>query len=192
MGGSGSGKSFIAKYMVSKLNGLFIEADKVGHELLKDTNVINELVDCFGEGILHEGLIDRRTLGQKVFGSQEALAKLNAIMHPKMYKLIEKMIVLSKEKFIILEAAVMIEARFYELVDQLLWVDCEIGVRQDRLVKFRQIDPDRAEKMIHSTKRPYDQYATDKIDTTNGFDAIQHILDLKLLAYEEAYNESLI
>lgn len=192
IGGSGTGKTYIANYIKNVLNASFIEADKIGHDLLEDSGIIKLLTETFGISILKDGIIDRHILGTIVFNDSNELRKLNHIMHPAMYKVIQQTIKSSQTDFVILEAAVMIEAHFYELVDQMLWVDCSNEIRLERLIQLRHIDETKALGMIDSTKGDYHLYAKDYINTTDGFDAIKENLDMKLRAYEEAYNETLL
>jgi dephospho-CoA kinase len=86
-GGIGSGKSTVASFLAG-LGATVIDIDRVWHEGLgTDSGLRQQIVDAFGEGILTpHGDIDRRELGAIVFGNDEALAKLNGIMHPWMYK----------------------------------------------------------------------------------------------------------
>jgi dephospho-CoA kinase len=86
-GGIGSGKSTVASFLAG-LGATVIDIDRVWHEGLgADSELRQQIVDAFGDGILTpHGDIDRRELGAIVFGNDEALARLNSIMHPWMYK----------------------------------------------------------------------------------------------------------
>jgi dephospho-CoA kinase len=86
-GGIGSGKSTVAGFLAG-LGATVIDVDKVWHEgLATDSELRQQIVNAFGDGILTpDGEIDRRELGQVVFGDAKALARLNGIMHPWMYK----------------------------------------------------------------------------------------------------------
>jgi len=86
-GGIGSGKSTVAGFLAG-LGATVIDVDKVWHEALKpDTEIWQQIVAAFGTGILTpDREIDRNKLGKIVFGNPEALARLNNIMHPWMYK----------------------------------------------------------------------------------------------------------
>ena len=81
-----------------------------------------EVVSAFGEEVLTAGgEIDRRKLGPIVFGDPEALRQLNAITHPKIYRLADESIrKLAEEgrEVAVLEAALLIEAG---------WTPLEIG-----------------------------------------------------------------
>lgn len=83
-GGIGSGKSTVSRFL-KELGAVVIDADKVGHELLKpDTDTWREVVDAFGRQVLTpRGEIDRGKLGKIVFGDPRARERLNGITHPR-------------------------------------------------------------------------------------------------------------
>lgn len=89
-GGIGSGKSTVSQFL-EELGAVIIDADKVGHEAFKlNTKSFREVVDAFGEEILTpDGEIDRQKLGKAVFSDPKALAKLNNIVHPRIYDLVK-------------------------------------------------------------------------------------------------------
>lgn len=89
-GGIGSGKSTVSQFL-EELGAVIIDADKVGHEAFEiNTKSFREVVDAFGEEILTpDGEIDRQKLGKAVFSDPKALAKLNNIVHPRIYDLVK-------------------------------------------------------------------------------------------------------
>ena len=108
------------------MGAVIIDADKVGHEAyLPHSETWQEIVNTFGEGVLQpNGEIDRKKLGALVFSNPKNLDKLNAIMHPRMYRMIEERIQGLRQQGIegvVVEAAILIEARWTPLVDQ-VWV----------------------------------------------------------------------
>jgi len=124
-GGIGSGKSAVSQFLVEK-GVTLIDADKIGHAAyLPHTPAWEEVVATFGPTIVGENEeIDRKSLGAIVFSDPDKLAQLNAIMHPKMADMIRKEIINYKNQgieFIILEAAILIEANWLPLVDE-VWV----------------------------------------------------------------------
>lgn len=124
-GGIGTGKSTVSQTL-GDLGAEVINADLVGHQAyLPHQNVWQQVVDAFGRGILADNdEVDRRKLGEIVFGSPEAMQRLNGIVHPWMYRQMEQMIKEHKEKgdsVVVLEAAILIEANWTPLVDQ-VWV----------------------------------------------------------------------
>ena len=135
-GGIGTGKSTVSETL-GQLGAVLINADLVGHEAyLPHKNVWQDMVDAFGaENILGENdEVDRRKLGPIVFGSPEAMAKLNSIVHPWMRKRMEEMIEEERAKgtkVVVLEAAILIESNWNLLADQ-IWVTT---ASEDNVVK---------------------------------------------------------
>lgn len=124
-GGIGSGKTTVAKFLTG-LGTAIIDADKVGHEaLLPGSPVRDEVVAAFGKEILlPDGNINRRALAKNVFSSPKELAKLNRIVHPWMYDTMKSRIEEFRrrgEKVVVLDAAILLEAGWKRLVDE-VWV----------------------------------------------------------------------
>ena len=124
-GGIGSGKSTVSQFL-AELGAVIIDADKVGHEAFKpNTEAWREVVATFGSQILTPSdEIDRKKLGEIVFNNAEAMSRLNHIMHPRMYDMIEAQIEEYRRQgidVVVLEAAVLIEANWTPLADE-VWV----------------------------------------------------------------------
>ena len=124
-GGIGSGKSTVSQFL-AELGVVIIDADEVGHEAFKpDTEIWWEVVAAFGRQILtHKGDIDRGKLGNIVFGSSESLARLNRIMHPRMYDMVETRLEEYRRQgvdAVVLEAPLLLEAGWTPLVDE-VWI----------------------------------------------------------------------
>lgn len=134
-GGIGSGKSVVAQ-MLGALGAVVVDADKVGHQAYApDTDGWREVVAEFGEFILHEDrTVDRAKLGQIVFNDPKALARLNEILHPKMAQMIDRVIKEQSRRGIqavVVEAAILLEAKWQYLVDE-IWV---VVAAEDNVVK---------------------------------------------------------
>lgn len=113
-GGSASGKSSIAKYL-SSLGADIIDCDKLGHEAYKaGTDCYAQILEEFGADLKNEqdNEIDRRKLGAKVFNDKKALEKLEAIVWPEILKMAKKQIQESKKEVIVLDAAVLLAAKW--------------------------------------------------------------------------------
>ena len=124
-GGIGSGKSTVSRFL-SELGAVVLDADKVGHEAYQPgTGTWKEVVAAFGQDIIGaDGSIDRKKLGAIVFGDPAALERLNGIMHPRMYDLMAARIEeygRQGVKVVVLEAAILLEAGWTPLVDE-IWV----------------------------------------------------------------------
>ena len=124
-GGIGSGKSTVSQFL-KELGAVIIDADKVGHEAFKpDTEAWREVVAAFGTEILKpDGEIDRNKLGEIVFANPQALARLNEIMHPRIYARVKALIEEYRQRgvgVVVLEAPLLLEAGWTSVVDE-VWV----------------------------------------------------------------------
>lgn len=98
-GGSGSGKSIVAK-AASDLGFKHIDADLIGHDIiLKPQKAYYEIVKAFGSEILDDNNeINRRKLGEVVFNDAGKLKLLCNITHPA---ITEKILDLLEDRTII-------------------------------------------------------------------------------------------
>ncbi len=124
-GGIGSGKSTVSGFL-SKFGAVIIDADVVGHEVLKtNDDVRRELLATFGWQVINPGgEIDRRELGEIVFSNSQSLAQLNQIMHPRIYEVVKSRLEDCRRQgvaVVVLEAPLLIEADWVSLVDE-VWV----------------------------------------------------------------------
>jgi len=124
-GGIGSGKSTVSQFL-AELGAVILNADEVGHEAFKpDTEIWRKVVAAFGRQILTpDGNIDRKKLGDIVFGNPESLSRLNQIMHPRMYNMVKAQLEEYRQqgtRVVVLEAPLLLEAGWTSLVDE-VWV----------------------------------------------------------------------
>ena len=152
-GGIGSGKS-TASQILGELGAEVIDADKAGHRIyLPDTPAWREIVATFGEGVLApDRTIDRTRLGPIVFSDPEALHKLNAITHGKIFAYIQGQIDYMQQKqairAVVVEAAILLEAGWRSLVDQLWVVVTDIDVAIARLQAYKNFTEEQARARI--------------------------------------------
>jgi dephospho-CoA kinase len=152
-GGIGAGKSTVTQ-MLEELGAAVIDADKVGHQIyLPELPAWREIVDTFGTTVLNaDRTINRQALGKIVFADPEALRTLNRIVHPKMFdrmaELIAELRARGGMKAIVVEAAVLIEANWMPLVDQVWVVMASEAVVVDRLAIQRNLTPEQVRTRI--------------------------------------------
>ena len=125
-GGIGSGKSTAAQ-ILEDLGAAVIRADAVGHDVYRPGTDGWRLVNqAFGPDIIDaQGAIDRKKLGAIVFADREALKRLNAIVHPLIFAEVQRRIddlrAADSSRLIVVEAAILIEANWLPLVDE-VWL----------------------------------------------------------------------
>ena len=170
-GGILSGKSTVSEILAEK-GAVIIDADKIGHQVYKpNTDTWKTLVDTFGEWILKKnGEIDRKRLGDIVFNDPAALTLLNQIVHPPMRKLIESELERLKSegaKVVVLEAAILIEAKWTDLVDEIWVTTAPEYVVIDRLQNRIGLTEQQARARIRSQLPPKEKakHADAIIDT---------------------------
>jgi dephospho-CoA kinase len=142
-GGIGSGKSTISRYLEEFGAGV-IDADKVGHEVLKNgTPAWKDVIAQFGGGVLGaDGEIDRKALGQMVFGNAEARERLNHIMWSRIWEMITARVDEFRGRgipVVVVEAFGLIEAGWDRLVDRVWVVVVSEKSVIERLKKQRQM-----------------------------------------------------
>ena len=158
IGGIGGGKSEVAA-LFKERGALVIDADAVGHELLKDLTVRDRIVERFGAGVLtgvgHQSgspsAIDRKALGAIVFADQKARHDLEAILHPRMRSWFLTVIESERragggtDRCVVLDAAILLEAGWDDLCDLIVFVDSPREERMHRVEAKRGWSPEMFE-----------------------------------------------
>ena len=153
-GSIGTGKSAVTGRL-EQLGAKVINADNVGHDAYTPNSEIwNEVVRAFGDGILEDGrAIDRKKLGALVFSDPQQLAKLNAIMHPRMARMVDDRIQQFRSDgapVVVVEAALMFEAGWETLVDEVWVVDSPLELVLKRLYARNGMDGAEVRRRIES------------------------------------------
>ncbi len=137
VGGIGAGKSIAAAELVA-LGCRLIDADAIGHALLDEPDVQSELKNRWGEDIFDsQGRVNRAAVGKIVFADRAELEAINAVMHPRMRRRMEREIAKAKSapavEAVVLDAAVLFEAGWDDLCTCVIFVDAPEDVRLRRL-----------------------------------------------------------
>jgi dephospho-CoA kinase len=154
-GGIGSGKSTVTRFL-EELGAPIIDADKVGHAIYApDGPAHSDVIAAFGRGILaSDGTIDRKKLGPIVFADADALKRLNSIVHPKMFarmrELIEHLRAGGEHNPIVVEAAILIEANWQALFDEIWLVIASKARVVERIERDRGWKPEQTEARIQA------------------------------------------
>jgi dephospho-CoA kinase len=178
IGGCGSGKSEVSNLFKKDFNAYIIDADEIAHDVIKkDSKAYEKIVKHFGKHILDDyGNIDRGKLGQLVFNDERELQLLTDITHPfineKIKSIIDKLKKENKYCYIVLEITALGKGEIYSLIDEYWYIYCDIDVRMERLLKYRNISTKSAMNIISKqlSDEDFRKHADVIIDNSNTLD----------------------
>lgn len=141
IGGMGSGKSRVAAEL-ERHGGCIISGDQLGHEALGRPEIRDQVVRLWGAEILAEdGAVNRRRLATKVFNHPAELRKLEGLVFPGIERRVREEIARAaadpQVSFVVMDAAVMLEAGWNNVCDWIVYVHAPRAVRLKRLAEQR-------------------------------------------------------
>jgi dephospho-CoA kinase len=141
VGGIGSGKSRVTR-ILADAGAFVISGDELAHEALRQPEVREQVVRRWGPQVLGEdGEVRRRALGSIVFGDAAELRALEALVHPWIeHRIREEMDKARRDPstpLVVLDAAVMLEAGWDGVCDELVYVDVPRELRLRRIAEQR-------------------------------------------------------
>lgn len=153
-GGIGSGKSEVLAYLREHTRCRVIIADRLAHELEEPEGVCyGRIVALLGREILGaDGRIDKAKMAGKIFGSAKLLAQVNAIVHPAVKE--EIMAAIEAERaagrvdYLFIEAALLIEEGYGQIVDEMWYIHVDEQTRRERLKRSRGYSDGKIDSII--------------------------------------------
>jgi dephospho-CoA kinase len=138
-GGIGSGKSLVGE-IFNRLGIPVFNADTEAKIITNnDFDVIQKLKSEFGNDIYFDDEIDRKKLASIIFNDQNALTKVNAIIHPKVREYFNKwMNQYTDVPYVVEEAAILFESNAYKEMDFTINVHADELLRINRVVERDQ------------------------------------------------------
>ena len=155
-GGVGAGKSAILSYIREHYKCRIYLADEVAHLVKrKGEECYYELVKLLGEEVLDEdGEIHKGKMAAMIFAEDALLERVNEIVHPQVRLYLEKRIAEAREsdevELLFIEAALLIEAGYKEIVDELWYIYAEEEVRKKRLIQSRGYSPEKIAQIMEA------------------------------------------
>lgn len=148
-GNIATGKS-VVRQMLQHLGAYTIDADSLTHRAMAPgAPAYKPIVETFGQFILDaEKNIDRTMLGNIVFARPDALAKLEAIVHPVVGQAIATLITRSTQSVIVIEAIKLLEGDLGKAVDEVWVVDASPDTQIKRLTGPRKMSEADAKQRI--------------------------------------------
>ncbi len=186
MGGIGSGKSEVLKYMQEKHNAVIIEADKIAHDILfNDEKVKAEVKKIFPEAFDGDE-INSDKIAEIAFNDPNKLDVLNELTHPPTINEIIKQISNAITKYVVVESALFLGEEVADLTDELWFIYCDKKERIRRLVETRGYSKEKAVAIIANqpNDEDYNSAADEFIDNTGSFDKTIEQVDFALSTME--------
>lgn len=148
-GNIATGKTTVAQMLVA-LDAEHIDADRVAHEMMAPGEpAYAAVVEDFGGKILaDDGTIDRRALGAIVFNDAEALAHLEADVHPPTIAEVNRRIACSNAPVVVVEAIKLLESGMAEQYDAIWVTTCPREQQIRRLMDDRNMSRSDAEQRV--------------------------------------------
>ncbi len=184
-GGIGSGKSTVAQ-MLGELGAPIIDADKVAHTTYApDGAAYAGVIAAFGTDVVApDRTIDRKKLGAIVFGNPDRLNKLTSIVWPATFAAIRAKIAELRasgaKNPIVVEAAILIEASWTPLFDEIWLVRASHEQMVARIERQRGLKPAETEARIRAqlSDRERAKYASAVIDNNGSLENLREVLGL--------------
>lgn len=171
-GNIGCGKSSLSNILIDKFD--IIDADIISRHIFEDKELLQSVFVNFGESIKNsDGSLNRKALGNIVFNDDKKLVLLNSLTHPKIKQEIKwkiKEIELLKKEVVIIDAALLVEGGYLDIIDKLIVITCNERVQIDRIQNRDNCTKEEAISRIKSQmnqeeKIKYSDYTIDNSGT---------------------------
>ena len=190
-GGVGAGKSKLLEYIGRHYLCEIYLADEVAHRVkARGTACYEQLVELLGEGILQEnGEIDKGAMAARIFGDAGLLERVNAIVHPAVREYLLERLEEARQRreveLFFVEAALLIEAGYGDLVDEMWYIYAGEDVRRERLAAGRGYSQEKIGKIMGNqlTEEEFRQGCDFVIDNSGGLEDSFRQIDIKLEAF---------
>lgn len=150
-GTTGSGKT-TALGVLKAHGGLVLDCDKIYHRLLKTDEHLLMLIENTFPGVVNNGRLDRKKLGERVFGDPIALMNLNGITHGCVHEKVIEKLMHTRKPFAAIDAIALFESGINTLCDYTVAVTASEEVRVQRLLKREKITEEYARSRIAAQK----------------------------------------
>ena len=153
-GSSGSGKTTVAKILSEELKAKTINADEIVRQMqIEGTKYYEEIVRAFGAIILEKnGDLNRKKLAEIIFQDESKKEKIDNITYEYVVEEIKVKLKEIKEKYIIIDAPLLIESKLNEICDIVIAVVSDKEDQIKRICKRDDIEEKNAKMRIQAQK----------------------------------------
>jgi dephospho-CoA kinase len=150
-GGIGSGKTTVTQ-LFTALNVPVIDADEIAHQLVEPGQpALEKIKEAFGTGfVTAEGVLDRKKMRDCIFSDSHAKQKLEAILHPMIYSVIQSKLTQLHAPYCIICVPLLFETKMENIADRILVVDCPVEQQIERVKKRENMTIEKIQAIIES------------------------------------------
>ena len=190
-GGVGAGKTEILNYIRRHYKCEIYLADRVAEQLQEPGTVCFEsLVALLGREIVgRDGRLDRGRMAQMIFGNPALLDQVNGIVHPAVKEFLTEKLEQARAsgqvELFFVEAALLIEAGYRGLVDELWYVYADEASRRGRLTEQRGYSEEKISRIMASqlAEEKFRENCDFVIDNSGSLEESLRQIDRKLEAF---------
>lgn len=190
-GGIGAGKSELLRYIQKHYRCEIYLADQVAHTVKEPgTPCFDRLVELLGRDIVGgDGQIDRAAMAEKIFSDESLLQKVNDILHPAVKEFLLERLEAARSsgeaELFFVEAALLIEAGYGGLVDEMWYVYADEEVRRERLRRDRGYSTERIDNVLRRqlSEEAFREGCDFVIDNSGSLEESCRQIDRKLEAF---------
>ena len=143
-GNIGSGKTTVCKIFEVLGIPVFYADDAAKDVMVADAELIGGIKQTFGnQAYFEDGTLNRKHIAGIVFNDKEQLAKLNALVHPAVFRAFDKWVLNQKgAPYVLKEAAILFESGSYKKCDRAIMVTAPLDLRIKRVTSRDGITAD--------------------------------------------------
>jgi dephospho-CoA kinase len=182
-GGIGSGKSTVARLLADH-GAMIVDADAIAREVVAPGQpALDEIAAAFGPDVVApDGTLDRARLASIVFGDDEALARLNAITHPRIAERSAELLAQAPEDAVVVYDMPLLVEQGPSAVqgwDLVIVVDSSDDIRLERLIA-RGMEPQDARRRMDAQASRAERSAVADIvlDNSGSHEGLEAQVDL--------------
>ena len=191
-GGAGAGKSLLLNHLRETYGANVIVCDRVAEELQAPGGpCCGPMIALLGDDVVREdGTFDRAKIAAMVFHDEKMLRDLNAIVHPAVMEEVKRRIALSEGRLTVIESALLLEAGYREICDEVWYVYARDDIRAARLAAGRGYTKERIRAVFAAQKDDafYREQCDYVIDNTDGPDSMYEQADRGLREHGFMYD----
>lgn len=150
-GGTGCGKTTLLRE-AETLGALCIDCDALYHHLLEADKRLLADIEARFPGVVQDGVLQRKVLGNQVFSDEAALRALNEITHKVVCREVLRLLQQSEAPYAVIDAIALFESGLAKLCDTTVAVTAPRETRIERLMQRDGISRDYAEHRLNAQK----------------------------------------